>query len=104
VSARSIRVDPYPVLPSASLRERALFRSELMQQKEAVAAYFAKFSADLCKWVVVCRAYGLVRAEFDSRAEAEEYAELHIQYEFARRRESRVKTLPPPAMTTGAAQ
>jgi len=104
MSARRLRVKPYPVLPSASLRERVLFRSELMQQRAAVAAYFAKFSADLCKWVVVCRAYGLVRASFDSRAEAEEYAEFRVQYEFERRRESRVKTLPPPAMTTEVPQ
>jgi hypothetical protein len=103
VNARLFRIDSYPVLPSASLRERALFRSELMQHKKAVTAFFAKFSADLCKWVVVCRAYGLVRAKFATEGEAEEYADLRNRYEFELRG-SRIKTLPPPAMTTEVPQ
>ena len=97
------RVEPYPTLPSASLRERALFRSELMQHKKAVTAFFAKFSESLCKWVVVCRAYGMVRAEFRTQSAAEEYADLRNRYEFELRG-SRVKTLPPPPMTTEVPQ
>jgi hypothetical protein len=68
-----------------------------MQHKKAVTAFFTKFSASLCKWVVVCRAYGVVRAEFLTQGEAEEYADLRIRHEFELR--GRVKTLPPPPMT-----